>query len=220
MIFALIAMLPLMKIGIVVPEWIAGEGPSKRVHNAAAKNALRNEADNHLKKRIPRHFEESGKSRYRMADRKPGYQKYKTNRAGRMVWMTNENGVYVLQRMSTVANRPLIRSGNTQRKIREGAQITTRGQLNRISATLKLKVPIPGGKTRRSFDLAAGLRLLAAGKLKKLSDRDRAEQRLDTIRRTVAEIEAIAADEVPEINRNVAADYVKTFNASRKVKIK
>lgn len=212
-------MVPLMKIGIKVPEFATGNG-SKRMHNSACKSALRKEATKHLGKRIPLHFAAVGESRYKMAKRRPGYQKWKEQRRGMRVMMTDEHGQSVRQHMSNNADRPLIRSGNTQRKISQGASITVRGQLNQISAKLTMRVPIPGGKTRRNFDLAAGLRLLAAGKIKKLYDRDKAEQKLEVVRRTVAEIEAIAPDEVAEINQDIAKFYAANLKTARKVKVK
>lgn len=212
-------MITAIKVGIKVPEFVTGEG-SKRAHNAACKEALKREASTHLAKRIPNHFKAGAAQKYKMARRSKGYQRWKEQRRGMRVMMTDEHGNSVRQHMSNNADRPLVRSGNTQRKIASGATITTRGSLNNISAKLSMRVPIPGGKTRKSFDLAAGLRLLAAGKIKKLYDRDKAEQKLEIVRRTCAEIEALAPDEVEEINKSVAAFYARALKTARTVKRK
>jgi hypothetical protein len=83
-----------------------------------------------------------------------------------------------------------------------------------------MKVPIPGGRTGRDMDLAASLRLLAAGKLRKVTDRARARANQETNRRTINEIERFAQDEVKEISESVAKKYATSITKSpvRKVK--
>lgn len=212
-----------LKTSLTVPEFVAGAGASERKHNAWTKEILRNEARNHLIKRIPGHFTPGAAAKYAYQPRSARYIKWKSRKRGKTVIMADESGNRIPQLMDAEAHRPLIRSGRTRREILFGSSITIRGTLNNIGATLSMKVPIPGF-TGRGMDVAARLRLLAKPNAKwrnkKLGDMEKAEQRIGFQRRTIEDIERFAESEVIEINNSVAEQYAICLSTCPSVKVK
>lgn len=197
-----------------LPEFVADGGASLRFHNATTKGAIRSELEDHRRNTIPEHFKHSARQRYGYHPRTAKYFSWKLRNRGKTKRMTDENGNYVLQTVASNANLDLIRTGNTQRKIQQSYKITTGGSGNTIRGLLTLKVPIPGG-SGRGMDLAAQLRLLKAGKIRQLSDRVSASSRMETVRRTISEIERFSDDEISTIGVSIAKYYANAMNENR-----
>lgn len=201
-----------LKISFEVPEYYANPLAAERTHNKWIKDILREEIQNHLDKRIDRHFVFSARSRYGYAPRSQKYQRTKIKYRGRT---TNWNPPVTF---AADANLDLIKTGRTKREIKQGAKITVSGTGTLTRARLRLQVPIPGG-TGRDLSLAASLRILSSksGRRKFLA-RHEARQRMDVVRRTIKEIEAFARDEIEEISRSCAKKYVERMMTRKRVR--
>ncbi len=67
-------MIPSMRVGLIAPEPLVTDGGFLRIHNRSSKDALRSEALEHHKKRIPLHFRATARGKYGYKERKPGYK--------------------------------------------------------------------------------------------------------------------------------------------------
>ena len=67
-------MIPAMRVGLIAPEPLMTDRAFLRIHNRAAKDALRDQALEHHKKRLPGHFKATGRGKYGYKERKPGYK--------------------------------------------------------------------------------------------------------------------------------------------------
>jgi hypothetical protein len=211
------------KISFEIPEWAESSAVAARWHNATVKELLREQLTIHRDQRIDRHFVHSAHSRYGYAKRTEKYQRWKNRNRGRDIKVTTFSGSkrtgdyqtsYGVDRLAPDANLSLVKTGRTRREIKSGAAITIGGTGNNIRGRLTLKVPIPGS-SGREMDFAARLRLSASGKGRRKLATMHAQSRLDTVKRTVTEIEAFAADEVREINAFMATGYAQKLNTRR-----
>src|SRR4051794_35425706 len=75
-------MLPQLRVALIAPEPLLDDRSFIRIHNKAAKLALRDEAQTHWKKRIPGHFTASAGSKYGYKERQPKYRAIKKSRYG------------------------------------------------------------------------------------------------------------------------------------------
>lgn len=212
-----------LKFSFQVPEWAESSGVAERWHNTAVKEIQREQLTVHRDKRIEKHFIYSAHARYGYAKRTDKYQRWKNRNRGKNVKVTTFSGSvktgdyqasYGVGQLAQDANLSLVKTGRTRREIKNGATITISGSGNLIRGRLTLKVPIPGGGGRE-LDFAARLRMASTGGGRKRLAAHDAKARLDTVRRTVKEIEAFADDEVREINAAFATGYAKRLNARR-----
>lgn len=187
-----------LRTSIELPEWLESSGVALRTHNTIVKSGISEELQIHLDKTIPKHFLTSARGRYKYQPRTAKYQSYKIKNRGKTVGETR-------QEYATDAHLDLVKSGRTRREIRSGAKMTTGGSGSLVRGLLRLKVPI-AGSTGRELNLAAQLRLIDAGKRKSLANR-LGRMRLNTVRRTVNEIERFADDEVAAISQRIANRY-------------
>jgi len=212
-----------MKIGFQIPEWAESSAVAARWHNTTVKELLREQLTVHRDKRIDRHFVHSASARYGYAKRTDKYQRWKNRNRGRDVKVTTFSGSkrtgdyqtsYGVGTLAPDANLSLVKTGRTRREIKQGAAITLGGTGNNIRGRLTLKVPIPGS-SGREMDFAAKLRLAATPNGRRKLASMNAKARIDTVKRTVSEIEAFAADEVREINQFIGEGYAKRLNSRR-----
>lgn len=73
-------MIPQMRIGLIAPDAILNDRAFIRIHNRAAKDALRESAMTHHKERIPMHFKIGAAEKYGYMPRRPKYKRYKLRR--------------------------------------------------------------------------------------------------------------------------------------------
>lgn len=73
---------PTVRANLVAPEPLLRERSFLRIHNRAAKDALRAEAEKHHKERIPGHFTRSAAQKYGHMRRTPRYMRMKARRWG------------------------------------------------------------------------------------------------------------------------------------------
>ncbi len=73
-------MIPAMRIGLIAPDALFHERSFIRLHNRAAKEALRECALKHHKERIPLHFKVGATEKYGYAPRAEGYKRKKLRR--------------------------------------------------------------------------------------------------------------------------------------------
>lgn len=217
-----------MKISFAVPEWAESSSVALRWHNGVVKKLIRGQLEVQLRKRIDRHFVFSAHSRYKFAPRKPKYLSWKIKNRGRDVKATGVTGSgknggyqtsYGVAKLAPDANLDLIKTGRTRREIHNGATITVGGSGNLIRGRLTLRVPIPGG-SGREMDFAAKLRLAQSPRGRKRLASQTAKARMDTVKRTISEIEAFAPDEIREINQALAEGYAAALNTRRTVRKK
>ena len=72
--------LPTIRATIAAPEPLLNERSFLRLHNRAAKDALREEGLKHHKERVPQHFTRAAAGKYNHRRRKPAYMRYKARR--------------------------------------------------------------------------------------------------------------------------------------------
>lgn len=72
--------LPTVRATIVAPEPLLNERSFLRLHNRAAKDALREEGLKHHKERIPQHFTRAAAGKYGHRRRKEAYMRYKARK--------------------------------------------------------------------------------------------------------------------------------------------
>lgn len=73
---------PTVRANLVAPEPLLRERSFLRIHNRAAKDALRDEAEKHHKERIPGHFTRGAAQKYGHMRRTPRYMRMKARRFG------------------------------------------------------------------------------------------------------------------------------------------
>lgn len=73
-------MIPQMRIGLIAPDAILADRAFIRIHNRAAKDALRECAMTHHKERVPLHFQNGAAEKYGYMPRRPKYKRYKLRR--------------------------------------------------------------------------------------------------------------------------------------------
>jgi hypothetical protein len=212
-----------MKLSLSVPEWAAGSGIALRFHNTTVKKLVNEQLTIHNTTRIPKHFQHSAHSRYGYANRKEKYQRWKNRNRGKDIKTTTFTGskrrgdyqaTYGVGKLAGDANLDLVKTGRTRTEIKQGWRITVGGSGNLIRGRLTLRVPIPGG-SGREMDFAAKLRLAASPNGRKKLARVSNASAMDTVKRTIKELEAIADDERREIAQYVAAGYAKALNTRR-----
>jgi hypothetical protein len=72
--------LPTVRATIAAPEPLLKERSFLRIHNRAAKDALRKEGEHHHKERMPGHFKRSAHAKYGYKQRSPAYIRKKARR--------------------------------------------------------------------------------------------------------------------------------------------
>lgn len=109
-----------------------------RLHNAIAKDAVRDTLVKHHRRRIPGHFQRPAHGKYGYAQRSPRYRAAKQKKYGSSI--------------------DLVRTGRTKQQMTTQRQITVSGQATAgtIRGRLTLRFPFPGGSLR--FKAAAGTR--------------------------------------------------------------
>lgn len=212
-----------MKLSLSVPEWAESSGVSLRWHNTTVKKLVKEQLTIHERNRIPKHFIHSAHSRYGYAKRTEKYQRWKNRNRGKDIKTTTFTGskrggdyqaTYGVGRLASDANLSLVKTGRTRTEIKQGWRITVGGSGNLIGGKLILRVPIPGG-SGREMDFASKLRLAASpGGRKKLARMSNAAA-MDTVRRTIKEIETFSDDERREIALYVAQGYATALNSRR-----
>lgn len=159
-----------------VPEWVHEAGDFQaRKHNKWVRDTLKEALEEHHKKRIPDHFKQSARHRYKYAPRDPKYLKSKARYWG--------------------SRRDLVKTGDTEREMKRNKRIVISGSASGISQGKKgiagrliLRFPFKGG----------------TGRFKKPHTRQAVN-----ILQMKDEIERILPSEEHEINRGIAAGYMK-----------
>jgi hypothetical protein len=212
-----------MKLSLSVPEWAESSGVALRWHNTTVKGLVKEQLTIHERNRIPKHFIHSAHSRYGYTKRSDKYQRWKNRNRGKDIKTTTYTGskrrgdyqaTYGVGKLAGDANLDLVKTGKTRTEIKQGWRITVGGSGNLIGGKLILRVPIPGG-SGCELDFAAKLRLASSPNGRKKLARMSNASAIDTVRRTIKEIETISDDERREIALQVAQGYATALNSRR-----
>jgi hypothetical protein len=117
-------MIPRVMFRLEMLEPLADGRAFERIHTRAVKASLTRELELHHQRRIPRHFEAPARTKYRYAERKPGWKIKKMN-----VWGSRTD---------------LVASGRTRRAMLSQYRLTVSGSVaNGMVGTLRMRFPFP-----------------------------------------------------------------------------
>jgi hypothetical protein len=178
--------LPTVRATLAAPEPLLKIRSFLRLHNRAAKDALREEGERHHKERIPGHFKRSAASKYGYKRRKPSYMRFKARRFRSVLDLVKSGAT----RQAMINNQPKYRAG--------GKAADDEGNSAGLRLTIELQFP---------FGKAAQQSVAKARRLGRRTTRGEGNTAGVTIRQMRAEIGAITQDE----GRDTARGFIRGY---------
>jgi hypothetical protein len=123
-----------MRIGLIAPEPLLTDRAFVRLHNRVAKDALRDEALHHWKRRIPDHFRATARAKYSYKERTPRYKAIKMRQGYGRTDLVRTGAT----RDKITREQPTIRMG--------GRAANPDGTTGQLKLTMRMRFPFPLGQ--------------------------------------------------------------------------
>ncbi|MDQ3288917.1 MAG: hypothetical protein M3Q42_11805 [Pseudomonadota bacterium] len=183
--------LPTVRATIAAPEPLLQERSFLRLHNRAAKDALREEGEKHHKQRMPGHFQRSAAGKYGHMRRKEKYIRFKARRWRSVTDLVKTGAT----KMAMLQSQPTIRVG--------GKAADDDGKSGSLRLTLTMPFP-PGAGAQQAYAQASPY---ARKQMKQRAAKEQAAASRVTIQQMRKELATIIDPEA----RDIAKGFIQRY---------